>query len=123
MDETSYTTIYIGAALESQIMVEANVVNGKINVRKLVITGVYEAENYHTEVFPNPAIEHIQLKFAGEVYGRYITLTDMRGKPVQSLPAENKEVVIKLGQLSKGIYVLQIHENNIRVKTLKVSIE
>lgn len=123
MDETSYTTIYIGAALESQIMVEANVVNGKINVRKLVITGVYEAENYHAEVFPNPAIEHIQLKFAGEVYGRYITLTDMRGKPVQSLPAENKEVVIKLGQLSKGIYVLQIHENKIRVKTLKVSIE
>lgn len=123
MDETSYTTVTVGAALESQVMVEANVLAGKINVRKLIITGVSEGENYHAQVFPNPAVEYVQLSFAGEVPSRVISLTDLQGKVLHTLDASGKEAVVNVGHMPKGIYILQIGENGRKVKTLKVSIE
>ena len=123
MDETSYTTITIGTALESQVMVEANVIDGKINVQKLVITGLYEAENYHAEVYPNPAVAYVHLKFAGEVQSRVINLSDLQGKVLYSAGAPDKEVTVNVSHLPKGIYLLNVAEGDRKVKTLKVSIE
>lgn len=123
MDETSYTTVMIGKALESQVLVAANVVDGKINVQKLIITGLYEAENYHAEVFPNPAVEYIDLRFAGEVQGRSVSLADIQGKSIRTITAREKEVRVDLRNFHKGLYILRIHENGINVKTLKISIE
>ena len=123
MDEDSYTTIAIGTAFESQVMVEANVLDGKINVRKLVITGLFEAENYVADVYPNPAVEYIQLKFPDEAIGRNIILSDLQGSVIRSQSAEQKDVTVSVHDFRKGIYILQIKENGIKVKTLKVSIE
>jgi hypothetical protein len=123
MDESSYTTVTIGSALESQVMVEASVVDGKINVRKLVVTGTYEAENYHAEVFPNPAVESLHLKFAGEVQSRAVTLTSLQGKVLYSANASDKDVALNVSHLQTGIYLLQITEGGRKVKTVKVSIE
>ena len=123
MDETSYTTITIGTALESQVSVEANVVDGKINVRKLIITGLYEAENYHAEVFPNPAVEYVQLKFAGLMSSRVINISNLQGQLLYSGDAHEKEMVVNVSHLPKGIYLLNILEQGRKVKTLKVSIE
>lgn len=123
MDETSYTTINIGTAFESQVMVEANVANGKINVRKLVITGVYEKENYRAEVFPNPAVDFVQLQFPGDVPGRFIALSDMQGKTLDIVRAEGKNATVNVRSLQKGMYILNINEGGINVKTMKVMIE
>lgn len=123
MDYTSYTTITIGTAFESQVMVEANVLNGMINVRKLVITGLYEAENYHAEVYPNPAVSYIRLKFAGAVKGRAVTLTDMQGKTVDTVSADERDVTVDLHHFRKGLYILKVNEYGVNVKTLKISIE
>ena len=123
MDETSYTTITIGTALESQVSVEANVLNGKINVRKLIITGVYEAQNYHAEVFPNPAVEYIRLKFAGEVGTRVISISNLQGQLLYTADAHEKEVIVNVNHLPQGIYLLNISESGQKVKSLKVSIE
>jgi len=123
MDETSFTTITIGTALESQVMVEANVIDGKINVQKLIITGLYEAENYHAEVFPNPTVAYVHLKFAGEVQSRMINLSDLQGKVLYSASATEKEVTVNVSHLPKGIYLLNIAEGSRKVKTLKLSIE
>ena len=123
MDESSYTTIMIGTALESQVMVEANVLAGKINVRKLIITGVMEGENYYAEVFPNPAVEYIHLTFAGEVQARIISLTDLQGRVLHNLDASGKEVNVNVGHMPKGMYILQVAESGKKVKSLKVSIE
>ncbi len=123
MDETSYTTVTIGTAFESQVMVEANVIDGKINVSKLIITGLYEAEGYRAEVYPNPAVDHIQMRFPSEVRGRMITLSDMQGRAIQSLEADEKEVTVNVKNYQKGIYILQINENGVKTKTLKISIE
>ena len=123
MDETSYTTVTIGTALESQVMVEANVLQGKINVRKLIITGTYETENYHAEVFPNPAVESVHLKFAGEVESRALSLTSLQGIMLHSSSASEKEVSVPVSHLPNGIYLLQITEGGRKVKTVKISIE
>lgn len=123
MDETSYTTITIGTAFESQVMVEANVINNKIHVSKLVITGLYHAEGYRADVYPNPAVDHILLRFPSEVKGRVITLTNMNGKTIASVPALDKEVAVDVRPFNKGIYIMQILEHGIKVKTLKISIE
>lgn len=123
MDETSYTTVTIGTAFESQVMVEANVLDGKINVRKLVITGLYEGESYSAEVYPNPAVDRLQLRFGAEAEGRIVTLSDMQGKTIHSLPAKHKEAAVDLQEFKGGLYILKIRENGITVKTLKISIE
>lgn len=123
MDETSYTTVTIGTALESQVSVEANVLNGKINVRKLIITGVYEAGNYHAEVFPNPAVDYVHLKFAGEVDSRLINISNLQGQLLHAGEARDKETMVNVSHLPQGIYLLNISEQGRKVKTLKISIE
>lgn len=123
MDETSFTTILIGTAFDSQVIVEANVINDKINVRKLVITGLYESEYYHAEVYPNPAVDHIDFRFGANVSGRVITLSDMNGRTIQSVRADLQEVSVNVKPFRKGLYILRIKENGVEVKTLKVSIE
>lgn len=123
MDETSFTTITIGTAFESQVLVEANVLNGKINVRKLIITGLYQAENYHAEIYPNPTADFIRLKFGADFKGRIITLSDRSGKMVHSVSADHTDVSVNVQTFRKGIYILQIKENGTNVKILKIIIE
>jgi hypothetical protein len=123
MDESSYTTIIIGSALNSQVSVEANVVNGKINVQKRVITGFYDKEEYDLQVYPNPAVDFVKLKFGNEVPSRSISLMDDTGKTITSSVVSEKEAVINVQQLTHGMYFLRIQENGETMKTLKISIE
>jgi hypothetical protein len=123
MDETSFITIIIGEALQSQVSVEAKVENGKINVRKRVITGINNSEDYKVDVYPNPAVDIVHLKFGGKVKGRVIALMDSTGKMLTLTPAENKEEVLNVQQLNNGIYFLHINEKGTTLKTLKLSIE
>lgn len=124
MDETSYTTIMIGdSPFDSHVVVEANVVNEKIRVSKLVITGLSGGEPYRADVYPNPAIDHVRLKFAGELPGRMIMFVDMQGKVVRSIPAAPREVQFDLRDVRRGIYMLKITEKGVDVKTFRISIE
>jgi hypothetical protein len=123
MDTTSFITITIGDALKSQVQVEANVVEGKIAVRQLVITGIYERQDYKIDLYPNPAVETIRLQFQHESQGRKITLFDMNGKELISENAEKKDAVMNVSQMAKGLYLLHVNDNGTIVKTLKVGIE
>jgi hypothetical protein len=123
MDTTSFVTITIGDALKSQVQVEANVTDGKIAVRQLVITGVYEDPGYRVDLYPNPTVETITLQFQHESHGRKITLIDMSGKALITNDAERKEATMNVSQVRKGLYLLHIDDNGKIVKTLKVSIE
>ena len=123
MDENSFITIPIGTAFKSNVSVQANVENGKINVKKIIITGTHDSENYDVDVYPNPAVEFIRLGFGAESKGRAVSLFDVNGKAVLLMPAEGKEALVNVQDRSKGIYFLRINENGETVKTLKVSIE
>jgi hypothetical protein len=123
MDETSYITIPIGTGLQSQVSVEANVVNGKINVRKRIITGIDNIEDYKADIYPNPAVDFITLSFSGNAPGRIVSLIDASGKNLTLTNAEEKETTISVQPFSKGIYFLHIKEKGVILKTFKVSIE
>jgi hypothetical protein len=123
MDENSFLTIPIGTALQSQVSVEAHVIDGKINVRKLIITGYDDTEHYDVQVFPNPAVDFVKLNFGEVSTGRSVVLTDMSGRNLLSTTAESKEAAVNVQQLKPGIYLLRIQQNGLSVKTLKLSIE
>lgn len=123
MDEKSFINIPIGTALQSQVSVEAHVIEGKINVRKLIITGYDDTEHYDVQVFPNPAVDFVKLNFGEASTGRSVVLTDMGGRNLLSTTAESKEATVNVQQLKSGIYLLRIQQNGLSVKTLKLSIE
>lgn len=123
MDTTSFTTITIGNALQSLVQVEANVVDGKISVRKLLITEVFAIENYSVELYPNPAVESINLVFGKTHKDRNITMMDLNGKSLLVQKAEQKAIQVNVQTLNKGLYLMHIQENGMIVKTMKVSIE
>jgi hypothetical protein len=123
MDPNSYVTIPIGSDLESQVQVGAYVEGGQIVVRKFLITGIYEAVDYIADVYPNPAVNFINLKFGTESGFRNAVMLDTNGKTISRTPAASKEVSLNVQNLAKGIYLLNITEKGVTVKTVKVSIE
>lgn len=122
MDENSDINITIGTALKSNVAIEAHVIDGKINVRKLVITGLGE-EPYRVDLFPNPAVDYIRMNFDNESETRRVDVTGLGGTKLISEKAIEKELNLNVQHLPKGIYILQIKEGIATVKTIKVSIE
>jgi hypothetical protein len=123
MDNSSDITLVIGSGLQSEISVEAKVQDGKINVRKRVITGLFDAEKFQVRLFPNPAVDHINLYFDEESNGRMVDLTTISGRKILVSDAEAKEVTVNTQQLEHGIYLLRVKQNGITAKILKVVIE
>jgi Leucine-rich repeat (LRR) protein len=122
MDSTSQIDLTIGSALESEKHVEAKVEDGQINVRVLVITGIWEAEGYRATVFPNPAKEKISLHFENQSSSRNAILHDITGSAVITQPAHDIETDINVQTLPAGIYLLTIEVSGKKVKTLRVEI-
>jgi hypothetical protein len=123
MDESSDINLVIGEALQSQITVDARVLEGKIHVTKRIITGLFDAEKFNVRLFPNPAVDVINLYFDEEAKGRQLQLTALSGKPILSAMAEEKEARLNIGQIERGIYLLRVKQDGVSIKTLKVVIE
>jgi hypothetical protein len=123
MDPNSFITIPIGSGLQSQVNVQANVVNTKIIVKKLIITGILEHEQYSVNLFPNPAVEFVKVQFKNESASRKITLFDERGKVISSHTADNVETTMNVSELAKGFYIIRIAEKNVPTRSFKLSIE
>lgn len=64
-----------------------------------------EGPDQNVEVFPNPAKDRINLRFAEDVEA-VVSLYDMTGRLVQSFTGQNQFLVIPTKNLSKGIYTL-----------------
>jgi len=77
---------------------EINAGCGTWNVEEVV-------ETPFVEIFPNPAKDRINLRFAEEVEA-VVSLYDMTGRLVQSFAVQNQFLVISTQNLSKGIYTL-----------------
>jgi hypothetical protein len=123
MDENSFITITVGTALQSQVSVEAHVIEGKINVRKLIITGISENQEYKVQVYPNPAADFIKIGFENASLGRNVSLMDESGKVISAKAANEKDIAIDVQQLGTGLYFLKIQDKGQIVRTLKVIIE
>jgi hypothetical protein len=100
--------------------VAAEVDKGQIKVKKLVVTGDIDKDEYAADVFPNPSADYIQLRFDSPSEARTVRLTDLTGKVVTLQPAPTVESKIDVTALSAGIYLLEIKEKDRIVKTLRV---
>ncbi len=123
MDESTDVTIVINDGLQSQATVDAKVEGGKITVRKRVITGLFDSEKVHVRLFPNPAVDYINLYFETEEKGRTIDVSSMNGRKLVNTLAEGKEAQVNMQHVERGIYILRIMQEGVSVKTLKVLIE
>lgn len=122
MDESSDVTISVGSDLESEKRVEANVEDGKIVIRELLITGMEKSENYYAEVFPNPAKQSITIEFASTSDNRYLRLHDAAGHQILEQVAGRKSELIVVEKLPSGFYIISITDKGKLVRTLKMTI-
>ena len=113
----------IGDGLQSQVTVDAKVIDGKINVKKRIITGLFDSEKFQVRLFPNPAIDYINLYFDHQEKGRTVDLTSMTGRKIMNMTAEQKEAQVNIQHVERGIYLLRVKQDGVTVKTLKVVIE
>lgn len=123
MDNSSDIVLVVGEGLQSQITVDAKIQDKKINVKKRIITGLFDTEKFQVRLFPNPAIDHINLYFDEEAKGRSVDVTSIAGKRMINELAEGKEADINVQSLQRGIYLLRVKQNGVTVKTLKVVLE
>jgi hypothetical protein len=120
MDLNSFINITIGEGLKSSVVVAAEVDKGQIKVKKLVVTGDIDRDEYAADVFPNPSADYIQLRFDTPSEARTVRLTDLTGKVITLQAATSIESTIDVTALSTGIYLLEIKEKDQVMKTLRV---
>jgi ligand-binding sensor domain-containing protein len=120
MDVNSFINITIGDGLKSLVVVAAEVDKGQIKVKKLVVTGDIDRDEYAAEVFPNPSTDYIQLRFDTASETRTVRLTDLTGKVITVQTAAAVESNIDVTTLSTGIYLLEIKEKDRVMRTLRV---
>jgi hypothetical protein len=123
MDPNSDIRLDVADALRSEVMVGATIVNGKINVKKITVTNIYEAKDYSVQLYPNPAVEYINVKFGQKSNNRTVVITDIAGRSLFNSTANDLESRVDISTVKPGIYLLQVQENGLSVKTVKVSIE
>jgi hypothetical protein len=123
MDENSFITIPVGTTLfDRQVGVEAEVKNGKISVRKLVITGWEEQPQHGLQAYPNPTVDYIYVKNSSGEVALEFQLLDASGRSL-NVPSEwndsDKRWELDIRAIEKGAFILQVKQKN-RTDILKV---
>jgi hypothetical protein len=80
-------------------------INAACGTWSIEVPELVEGPTQIVEVFPNPAKDRINLRFAENVEA-VVRLYDMTGRLVQSFAGQNQFLVIPTQNLSKGIYTL-----------------
>jgi hypothetical protein len=85
-----------------------------------------EKKKCYLKVFPNPAWDYVIIEFNTEEFDSQglIVMTDITGRIIQSLEVHNghNQVIIEVGNLSKGVYNLTLFVNGNAVDTEKISV-
>lgn len=123
MDLNSFINFTIGTGLQSEVKVEAFVEQGKINVRQLIITDIWNREGYSAQVFPNPTSTWIDMNFAASSAYREIGIFDVTGKEIRRVPAPDVNLRIDVSSFTKGNYLLNVREKGDLVKAIHVIVE
>jgi len=90
---------------------------------KLIVTSINELPDltYAITVFPNPASEYVILKIGTDAFKNLTyQLADINGKFISQMQLKNTETEIPLNNLPPSVYILNVSENKITVKSFKV---
>lgn len=123
MDSTSFIDFTIGAGLDAEVQVAATVFDGKITVRERIVTGIFEADEFKANVFPNPVVETIQIEFDNTSDNRMLILIDLLGNKLKEQQALEKQNAVNVRDLKSGTYLLQIKEGTVLKKIVRVVIQ
>jgi hypothetical protein len=113
--------IVAGGSYSNDSDVSGNHGGGDYWVVKLsAATGVNEIiELNEFSVYPNPTSNQITLKANHQLIGAFYTIYDNMGKSVMSGQINSPQMLIELGNLSGGIYLLSIGEHKQSFKVIK----
>ena len=92
-------------------------------MKKLVVTGVWEEANYVAEVYPNPSVNFVTVRFNEASSSRSLELLDATGRSISTQSALEKENSLNVQSYAPGVYLLRISDQNTIVKILRVVIE
>ena len=87
-----------------------------------VALGVYNNEKLEATIYPNPAKDNVNINF-GKITQGEITMYNANGQLVLTKKLNDSFVTIPLQDLSQGMYMLQIKDNNGAVITRKISVQ
>jgi len=77
--------------------------------------------NLELSVYPNPTTDYIQLKVESEkVKSLTFQLIDLQGKVITNKKITASNTTIKMEELPKAIYFLNVTKNNQVIKTFKI---
>jgi hypothetical protein len=127
INKESYTfefvahTIFPSMHLSFQVGIhDAPVTFDNVCLIKTISTAISDQENRSlVRIFPNPTSEYINIQ--GE-NGSVIRLVNIVGKVLKTDMIENKQVIIPLGDLHKGIYIIEVsNEHNTSIHKVIVN--
>lgn len=122
MDSTSFIDFTIGTGLNAEVQVAALVSNNAITVRRRIVTGLYEQEQYQASVFPNPTVETIQISFVKDASNRELVLLDVNGQQLIKQAAPDDKATVDVTSIRDGVYLLQVKEQGVVKKIVRVVI-
>lgn len=85
-----------------------------------IMVGINETTiNLELSVYPNPTTNYLTLKTDDNANLSY-QLIDLQGKVIENKKVTANSTTIKMEELPKAIYFLNIKDNNQKVKTFKI---
>ena len=89
----------------SQILEAWNLINWNVNQSSNII--INDLEDANIEIYPNPASNHLHLRFTGRLKEKLIlNIRDITGRLVFNLLTQENELDIDISNLKEGIYML-----------------
>lgn len=76
-----------------------------------VASGLSDKENKAFSFQPNPADDHVNLRFAAISKDRFILIQNLSGETMFRSEAKGTELSIGLSEFSSGIYFIEVYEN------------
>jgi hypothetical protein len=86
------------------------------------VTGINDLEALKTTIFPNPATDFLNIQWIGNQHSLNVELVDISGKKVFTGMIENNSK-LPIQVYPKGLYLINISDNNKTIKTEKVSFQ
>jgi hypothetical protein len=121
-DGTSQLDWTLGEPVTSTFISGSNMLTQGFHQPNLLITSVNDIDvDFSVNVFPNPAIDQVQLKFENLKDAVTIDLLTAEGKLLQSQNIKTAgDVMFDVSTYSTGTYLLSVKDNHSKIKTYKI---
>lgn len=94
------------------------------NIKGLLSTGITANEfSSSISIFPNPFTSETTILFTREMKNTTVKIVDILGKEIKAINFTGKQLILEKGTIKKGIYFVQISDENQNVLNRKIIIQ